>query len=164
MSSGELQMRIDSLRSAQQRIQSSLAVLDSLLYGTDRWSQTLARTSTAAAGVGNVWVEEWQANGADLVLHGYATTRDDVVRLAGRLDASIEEMFFRDIREYPVYEFRVRFGLPYELPATVRYLREQAGENMPVAPRPMEPLESTVPITPDDEALVEGALADPDGQ
>lgn len=164
MSSGQLQMRIDSLRTAQQRIQSSLIVLDSLLYGTDRWSQTLSRTNTAAAGVGNVWVEEWQATGNDLSLHGYATTRDDVVRLAGRLDASIEEMFFRDIRDYPVYEYRLRFPLPYELPATVRYLREQAGETMPVAPTPLEPLAGSVPLTPDDEALVEEALADPDSE
>ncbi len=158
MSSGELQMRIDSLRTAQMRIQNSLAVLDSLLYGTDRWSQTLARTSTAAAGVGDAWIEEWQAQSNDLLLHGYATTRSDVVELASRLDASIEEVFFREIREYPVYEYRIRFALPYELPAAVRYLREQAGESMPTTPQPPEPLSGSVPLTPDDEALVRESI------
>ena len=146
MSAGQLQMRIDSLRLAQQRINSSLQILDSLLVGTDQWSQTLARTSTATSGAGGVWVESWDPSGRELSIDGFATSRDNVVRLAGRLNASIEELTFREIREHPVYEYRMRFSMPYELPASVRYLREQSRDAMPVpAPQP-EPLADTVPL------------------
>jgi hypothetical protein len=148
MTSGELQMRIDSLRTAQQQIVTSLAVLDSLLYGTDRWSQTLALTSTAAAGTGQVWIEDWTPADNDLVVHGFATSRDAVVNLAGRLNASIEELFFKEIRGFPVYEHRLRYALPYDLPASVRYLREQAGEAIPAPPPPPEPLAGSVPLGP----------------
>ena len=157
MTGGELQMRIDSLRSAQQRIVASLSVLDSLLYGTDRWSQTLARTSTAASGTGSVWVEDWTPQGREVVAHGFSTSRDAVVSLAGRLDASIEEMIFNEIREYPVYEYRLRYALPYDLPASVRYLREQAGEALPVPPPPPEPLAGSVPLDPPQAPVETGA-------
>ena len=85
MTGTELEHRIDSLRTAQAQITASLAVLDSLLYGTDRWSQTLARTATAAAGTGSVWIEDWSPSDADVSLHGFSTSRDAVVSLAGRL-------------------------------------------------------------------------------
>ena len=146
MSGTELQYRIDSLRLAQQRIMTSLSVLDSLLVGTDRWSQTLSRANTAAAGVGGAWVESWEPDGNDLVVTGFATARDHIVQLGARLNASIEEITFQEIREYPVYSYRLRLALPSDLPATVRYLREQAGEALPEPPVEPEPLAGTVAL------------------
>jgi hypothetical protein len=148
MSGTELQYRIDSLRMAQQQITTSLNVLDSLLYGSDQWSQTLARMNTAAAGVGGMWAESWQPESEDILLTGYATSRDRIVQLATRLNASIEEATFQEIREFPVYSYRLRFPLPFELPATVRYLREQAGETIPPPPARPEPLAGSIPLNP----------------
>lgn len=146
MSSAELQARIDSLRMTQQRINASLVVLDSLLYGTDQWSQTLSLVNRSAAGVGNAWVEDWQPGSQEVSIHGYATNRNDVVDLASRLTASIDELTFSEIREFPVYEYRMRFGLPNELPAAAKYLRDQAGEALPPPPALAEPLAGTVPL------------------
>ena len=47
------------------------------------------------------------------------------------LERYSKQILFRDIREHPVYEYRLRYPLPYDLPASVRYLREQAGETPP---------------------------------
>ena len=157
MSGTELQYRIDSLRLAQQQIMTSLSVLDSLLVGTDRWSQSLAHANTAAAGVGGAWVESWEPDGNDLVVTGFATARDHIVQLGTRLNASIEEITFQEIREYPVYSYRLRLALPNDLPATVRYLREQAGEALPTPPVEPEPLAGTVAL---DEADAEPVIAE----
>ena len=142
----ELQFRIDSLRLAQQQITASLVVLDSLLYGTDQWSQTLALVNRSAAGAGSIWVEEWSPGDQDVNIHGYATSRAKVVDLASRLTASIDELTFSEIREYPVYEYRMRFALPNDLPAAAQFLREQAGEALPPPPMLPEPLAGSVPL------------------
>ncbi len=128
----ELQMRIDSLRQAQIEITSALAAMDSLLYGTDRWTQELVRTSRAVSASGGIWFEEWQPAGSSVSLRGFATSRARVVGLAQRLDAVIEEVTFQDTRGYPVYEFRLQMPSPIELPQTAKYLRAQLGE--PEAP------------------------------
>ncbi len=146
MTSVELQYRIDSLRLAQQQITESLTVLDSLLYGTDQWSQTLARVNRSTSGTGSIWIEEWAPNGQEIAIHGYSTSRDKVVDLATRLTASIDQMTFSEIREYPVYEYRMRFALPNELPAAARFLREQAGEVIPPTPALPEPLSGSISL------------------
>jgi hypothetical protein len=70
----------------------------------------------------------------ELQLHGYATTRSRVVGLAQRLDATINEVTFQALREIPVFEYRMTFALPHELPQIARVMREQAGEPVPEAP------------------------------
>jgi hypothetical protein len=60
------------------------------------------------------------------------------VRLAERLDATIEEVSFKEIRERPVFQYRMRFASPPQLPQTARVVREQAGEPLPNPPA--EPL------------------------
>lgn len=149
MTSVELQYRIDSLRLAQTQIMESMVVLDSLMYGTDQWSQTLALVNRSAAGAGNIWVEEWSPGQGEISLHGFATSRAKVVDLASRLSASIDQLSFSEIREYPVYEYRMRFVLPNELPAAARFLREQAGEALPPPQMMPEPLAASVPLAAD---------------
>ncbi len=146
MTSVELQMRIDSLRAAQAQITQSLVVLDSLLYGTDQWSQTLALVNRSVSGTGGIWIDEWAPESQEITTHGYANSREHVVNLATRLQASIEQLSFSEIREYPVYEYRMRFALPNELPAAARFLREQAGDTIPAPPPLPEPLSGSVPL------------------
>ena len=134
MSAPQLQGRIDSLRGRQLALTASLEALDSLLVGTDRWTQTLLRTTRAAAQTGGVWIEEWTPQGTDVALSGYATTRANVVGLAERLGATIESVAFDEIRDYAVYTYQMRFTQPNELPQTARVLREQAGGEPALAP------------------------------
>ncbi|OZC01990.1 PilN domain-containing protein [Rubricoccus marinus] len=142
----ELQMRIDSLRQAQMEITSALAAMDSLLYGTDRWTQELVRTSRAVSASGGVWFEDWQPNGASVALHGFATSRARVVSLAQRLDAVIEQVTYQDTRGYPVYEFRLDMPSPIELPQTAKYLRAQLGEPVPPALDALAGLDAAAPV------------------
>ena len=121
-----LQARIDSLRQAKAQIETSLQVMDSLLIGSDRWTQLLARTTRAASATGGVWVEEWAPADSGLALRGFATSRERVVGLAQRLNGTIEEVTFQQIREAPVYQFRLRYPIPSEMPEVARYLRERA--------------------------------------
>ena len=156
MATPQLQARIDSLRMAQAEITAALGAMDSLLYGTDRWTQDLVRTSQAASASGGVWFEDWQPGENAVSLHGYATSRARVVSLAQRLNATVEEVTYGFVRDYPVYEFRMTSQSPLELPQTSRYLREQMGDAVPpprdalgldapapgVAPAPAPPADS----------------------
>ena len=131
--------RIDSLRNRQVALTAALGALDSLLIDTDRWTQTMLRTTRAASQTGGIWIEEWAPTGSEIALSGFSTTRANVVGLAQRLDATIEETIFDEVREYPVYKYRLRFTQPPELPQITRVLREQSG--MPDVGAPPAPLD-----------------------
>ncbi len=133
MSAPELQARIDSLNTRKAEMTASLVALDSLLIGTDLWTQTLLRTTRAAAQTGGVWIEEMTPAGQELQIHGYATNRARVVGLAQRLEATINEVTFQALREIPVFEYRMTLALPNELPQISRVMREAAGETLPAA-------------------------------
>ena len=148
----QLQLRIDSLRAAQAQITQSLAALDSLLYGTDRWSQDLSRTARAASAAGGTWFEEFSPGSAAHVIRGYSTSRARVVSIAQRLGGTIEEVTFQDVRGYPVYEWRILVPSLVELPQTARYLREQLGEPIPPPRAALDGLDAAPPGVLPDEA------------
>ena len=134
MSAPQLQARIDSLRARQADLTQNMIVLDSLLFGTDRWTQTLLVTTRAAAATGGVWIETWEPSGSEVAINGFATARSRVVSLAERLGATIETVTFKEVREYPVYEYRLRYEAPFQLPQTARVVREMNGEPLPLPP------------------------------
>ena len=144
LSAPQLQARIDSLRARQQTLTAALVALDSVLVDTDRWTQTLLRATRGAAQTGGIWIEEWTPSDADVALRGYATSRANVVGLAQRLSADIEEVTFQEVRDYPVYEYRLRFTQPAELPQVTRVLRERAGASAPDAD-PLSALDAPPP-------------------
>lgn len=141
MSVPQLQARIDSLRGRQEAMTAALVAMDSLLIDTDRWTQTMLRTTRAASQTGGIWIEEWSPSGSDVSLTGYATTRGNVVSMAQRLEATIEEVTFQAVREYPVYAYRLRFTQPPELPQVTRVMREQAAQPEALAPQPLDGLD-----------------------
>ena len=138
----QLQARIDSLRQRQAQMAGTMAALDSLVVGNDAWTQTLLTSTRAASGTGGIWIEDLEPVGAELQITGFATSRDRVVGMAQRLAGTIDEMTYKDVRDYPVYEYRITFPMEGGLPQITRVLREQAGESLPV-----------VPIDPADAAL-----------
>ncbi|MDT0630558.1 hypothetical protein RQM47_13845 [Rubrivirga sp. S365] len=146
LSAPALQARIDSLRLRQASLTASLVALDSLLLDTDRWTQTLLRTTRAAAATGGAWIEQWEPGGADVSLAGFATERGRVVGLAQRLGATIEEVTYQDIRGFPVYAYRLRFTQPPELPQVSRVLRARAEADLErAAPEPLRGLDAPAP-------------------
>ncbi len=130
-----LQARIDSMQAATAGFVRALDVLDSLLVGSDQWSRALETTSQATSRVSGIWVENWRLEGSKLSVTGNATSRDNVVSLADRLDGSIESLTFSEIRDWPVFSFRMTFPLRHELPEAARYLREHVSVSEPLTPK-----------------------------
>ena len=123
-----VQVAIDSLQAISVRYTRGLDVLDQLLMGSDQWSQALAEISKETAAVRGIWVDSWTPAGGTVELSGSATTRDRIVRLAERVEGRIQEVTFSEIREWPVYAFRLSVPLETGLPEATRYLRKQHAE------------------------------------
>lgn len=120
-----LQMRIDSLQAVHRRITQTLTTIDSLLVGTDRWSRSMTLLARASRAAGGAWVEQWSPQEAGAQISGYTITRGQAVELAERLSASINELSFSAIRDFPVYSFVMTVPIPTEMPEVALYLREQ---------------------------------------
>lgn len=120
-----LQARIDSMQQMYVTYTRALEVLDTLLIGSDRWSRILEKTSKEATGVRGLWIENFVPSGNAVELSGNATSRDDVVEFASRLDGTIETLTFSEIREWPVYSFSMKIAVTDSLPEAAQYLREQ---------------------------------------
>ncbi len=134
-----LQGRIDSLQAVHARYMRAINVLEGLLQGSDKWSRALEKTSKEVAGVTGIWIESWNPRADGLELSGNATARDRVVELAERLGGTISSLTFSEIREWPVFSFKLSMSLENGLPEAARYLREQvaaaeqaAAESVPV--------------------------------
>lgn len=130
-----LQQRRDSLGYVIKGYDKALQVLDSLLYGSDRWSRAMEMTASNAAAVSGVWIESWSEVEGMLVMTGTATDRNQIVRLAARMDGTISAMTFSVIRDWPVFSYRMTVPLETDMPAAVKYLREQVqlGLDVPVS-------------------------------
>lgn len=122
----QIQAQIDSLRYEYVRITSTLNTIDSLLVGSDRWSRSVTRLARASSSAGGVWVEQWSPQGNTVRFTGHATSRNQVVQFAERMNGTIDELKFSEIREIPVYSYILTATVPEELPAVALYLREHA--------------------------------------
>lgn len=117
--------RVDSLRQSYVGYMHALTVLDSLLRGSDRWSRTLAAITGGTDAVPGLWIEKWEPSATNLTLAGLATDRMQVVLLGERLNGIVESVAFSEVREWPVYAFRINVPLPGDLPEAARYLRDR---------------------------------------
>ncbi|HET6568180.1 MAG TPA: hypothetical protein VFG50_09460 [Rhodothermales bacterium] len=121
-----LQARIDSMQNAYNGYVHALAVLDTLLKGSDQWSRGLEQLSSETAAVRGIWVEGWTPGNHQVTLTGNATARDRVVQLAQHVQGSIQSVTFSEIRDWPVYTFNMKVPLENDLPEAAKYLREHA--------------------------------------
>lgn len=126
----QLQARIDSMQAVYKGYMRALDVIDSLLVGSDQWSRGLERVSRAQSAARGGWVEKWTPKDGAIELVGSATTRDQIVRVAQRLDGDIQSLTFAEIREWPVYTYTMVIPNKQELPQAAKYLRDQAAAKM----------------------------------
>ena len=126
-----VQAAVDSMQALSVRYTRGLDVLDQLLMGSDQWSRALADLSRETAAVQGIWVDSWTPKGSTVELSGSAAARNRIVRLAERLEGRIQEVTFSEIREWPVYAFRLSVPLEMGLPKATRYLRKQYAEAHP---------------------------------
>lgn len=120
-----LQAQIDSFDTVTSSYLNALTVLDDLLKGSDQWSRTLEKVSIATASVRGIWIDNWRPEQNELIIIGNSSARDRVVELADKLDAEIEALTYDEIREAPVFSFRMRMPVIIELPEAAIYLRNQ---------------------------------------
>ncbi|ARA94470.1 hypothetical protein AWN76_015775 [Rhodothermaceae bacterium RA] len=121
-----IRARLDSIRQANQRRAQSLVVLDSLLYGSDRWSRFLEQTSRATGEVGGLWLRAWTSRPDGSVrVEGSAMDRTRIAAFARRMNATIDRVFSADIGNTQVYSFELTVPVPADIPDVARYLREQ---------------------------------------
>lgn len=127
----DLQEKIDSLKARSSGFAEALDVLDSLLVGSDVWSRALERTSVHTRDVTGLWIETWrEEDKGRLVVTGKALDRNKIVQFATGAEANIESITFAEIRDVPVYEFRMTMRIQRELPEAAKYLRENAKQIM----------------------------------
>lgn len=136
-----LQARIDSLQQVHAEYMRGLDVLEDLMVGSDRWSRAMETTAREMSIVEGLWVDSWQPSGSEIELRGNSVSRDGVVTLAERLDGRIETLTFAEIRDWPVYSYRLRVPLSNELPEAAVFLRERIAEQQAQE-------DSTPPMTP----------------
>ncbi|MEM1095219.1 MAG: hypothetical protein AAGJ10_11505 [Bacteroidota bacterium] len=134
-----LQARIDSLQGTYVRYVQALNVIDSLLVGSDRWSRTLETITRETAATPGIWIDSMSPQGSEVVVIGSARGRDNAVAFAERAEAVIETLTFEEIREWPVYSFRMRVPAPVVLPEAAVFLREQVAQAEAVASGTPEP-------------------------
>jgi hypothetical protein len=147
---GSLESRIDSIQNRIDGFIYALDVLDSLLVGSDKWSRQMEHTAAQTASVPGIWVETWTDQESTLELVGNATSRDQIVRLATRMDGVIESVTFSEIREWPVYSFRMTVPVTVEIPEAARFLREQAASVPETATVPVRQASDPAPPSPDE--------------
>ncbi|MEX0822338.1 MAG: hypothetical protein WD021_09355 [Rhodothermales bacterium] len=121
---GVLQAQIDSMQHLYATYTRAIEVLDTLLIGSDRWSRVLENTSMEASRLSGFWIESLEPGVGHIQLAGNATSRDNVVVFASRVDGIIESLSFSEIREWPVYSYSMSIPVGDSLPRAAQYLRE----------------------------------------
>lgn len=101
---------IQALEDQLTRYRSSMALYDTLVPGSDRWSRVLTRLSHGVEDLNAIWLSDMTGGKeADMMLNGFTTYRTRIPRLATLFDdALLEEVSVQEIREQTVYRYRIK--------------------------------------------------------
>jgi hypothetical protein len=106
---------IEAVKGQRARFQTSLALYDSLVPGTDRWSTTLTQLSHATEDLNSIWLTDL-VSGTDggVTMNGFTLYRTRIPRLSAQFDQSVlKEVNVEEIREQTVYRYKL------DVPSTV---------------------------------------------
>jgi hypothetical protein len=105
---------IDALQLQLVRYKTSLALYDSLVPGSERWSKVLTQISHGVEDLNSIWLSDFTA-GETNVLHmnGFAVYRTRIPRLSTLFDNSLlKEVDVQAIREQTVYRYVIEVPAP----------------------------------------------------
>jgi len=105
---------IDALQQQLVRYKTSLALYDSLVPGSERWSKVITQISHGVEDLNSIWLSDFTA-GENGVLHmnGFAVYRTRIPRLSTLFDASLlKEVDVQAIREQTVYRYQIEVTAP----------------------------------------------------
>ena len=128
-----LQARVDSLNRAYATYTRALDVLDSLLIGSDRWTQSMRLVTRTTISTGGAWLQNWSPDGPNLRITGQTLDRSQIVELARRLNGAIESLEYTDVGPRRVYTFDMLMPIQDGMPEAATFLRHIAanGGNVP---------------------------------
>jgi hypothetical protein len=104
-----LQSSIVDLEQQLVRYQTSLALYDSLVPGSDRWSKTLTQLSHGVEDLNSIWVSDLSSDDKGVVtMGGYGIYRTRIPRMATLFDVSLlKEVTVQEIREVQLYKYLI---------------------------------------------------------
>jgi len=100
---------IVALEEQLNRYRTSLALYDSLVPGTERWSRVLTQLSHGVEDLNSIWLTDFngQVDGS-VNMNGYAVYRTRIPRLSTLFDnAVLREVNVQAIREQTVYRYKI---------------------------------------------------------
>ncbi len=105
----QLSNSIESLQQQLNKYKTSLALYDSIVPGTERWSRMLTRLSHGVEDINSIWVTELAAQKEGVVgLTGYAQYRMRIPRFTGLFDnAILKEVTVQAIRDQEVLHYSI---------------------------------------------------------
>ncbi|MFB6098536.1 MAG: SPOR domain-containing protein, partial [Salinibacter sp.] len=126
-----LQRRIDSLQSVATQYAAANTVVESLLYGSNKWSKGLATLAEQVNRLEGLTVRQWTPEGeTEVTVAGRANERAKVVQLARRLNGEILDLTFTETRDVSLYDFQLTIPLDTTKPEAIKYWREQRGKRL----------------------------------
>jgi Tfp pilus assembly protein PilN len=104
-----LQNSIDGLQEQIGRFQASLALYDTLVPGTERWSKMFTQMSHGVEDLNSIWLTDFNSDAAgSLTMNGYTVYRTRIPRLSTLFDNSVlKEVNVQAIREQTVYRYKI---------------------------------------------------------
>lgn len=120
-----LEQRVEAIQTTATRYEEGLNTLDNLVDGSNKWSRALATLTTSVEDVSGLSIRQWRGHDGGLVLTGRANDRTKVVDLVRQLDGEIDALSFTEVREIPLFDFKIRVPLDTVRPDAVQYWDRQ---------------------------------------
>jgi hypothetical protein len=104
-----LQNSIDGLQEQIGRFQASLALYDTLVPGSERWSTLFTQMSHGVEDLNSIWLSDFtSAPGGPMTMNGFTVYRTRIPRLATLFENSVlKEVNVQAIREQTVYRYKI---------------------------------------------------------
>lgn len=101
---------IQALEDQLTRYKTSMALYDSLVPGSERWSKVLTQMSHGVEDLNSIWLSDLTGGKeAELLVNGFTTYRTRIPRLSALFDnALLEEVNVQEIRKQTVYRYRIK--------------------------------------------------------
>jgi hypothetical protein len=96
------------------RYKTSLALYDSLVPGTERWSRVLTQLSHGVEDLNSIWLQDFTAGQDGVIkLNGFTVYRTRIPRLSTLFDNSLlKEVNVQAIRDQTVYRYNIEVPAP----------------------------------------------------
>ena len=117
----EINNKVDVERKKYSYYQNTYGILDSLITGTETWSEFLTKIAHKSKEVGNIWITEIETFGsANANLKGYSTKRDKIPVFSDSIGKTVlRQVQVQTIKRKTIYSFEIEVEVPVKNPAVL---------------------------------------------